>query len=175
MTQQILIKRSTTAAKVPLATDIASGELAINVPDGKLYLKQTVTGTDTIIEVGAVKSVAGRTGIVTLTSADVGLGNVNNTSDANKPLSSADVAALATKVTNPMTAVGDLIIGSTAGAPTRLAIGTTGQVLTVSGGTEVWSTPASAPVTSVFGRTGAVVLTQADVDTAALVLDGGTY
>ena len=43
---------------------------------------------------GAVDSVAGRTGVVTLTSTDVGLANVNNTSDANKPISTATQTAL---------------------------------------------------------------------------------
>ena len=47
---------------------------------------------------GAVASVAGRTGAVTLTSADVGLGNVNNTSDAAKPISTATQTALDGKV-----------------------------------------------------------------------------
>ncbi len=42
----------------------------------------------------AVLSVAGRTGAVTLTAADVGLGNVNNTSDANKPVSTAQQTAM---------------------------------------------------------------------------------
>lgn len=42
---------------------------------------------------GAVSSVAGRTGAVVLASADVGLGNVTNTSDANKPVSTAQAAA----------------------------------------------------------------------------------
>ena len=43
---------------------------------------------------GAVDSVAGKTGVVTLTAADVGLGNVTNTSDANKPVSTATQTAL---------------------------------------------------------------------------------
>ena len=42
---------------------------------------------------GAVTSVAGRTGAVVLTKADVGLANVDNTSDANKPVSTAQAAA----------------------------------------------------------------------------------
>lgn len=42
----------------------------------------------------AVLSVAGRTGAVTLTSADVGLGNVNNTADSAKPVSTAQQAAI---------------------------------------------------------------------------------
>lgn len=41
-----------------------------------------------------VQSVAGKTGNVTLTKADVGLGNVDNTSDANKPVSTPTQAAL---------------------------------------------------------------------------------
>lgn len=47
----------------------------------------------------AVASVNGKTGVVTLTKADVGLGNVDNTSDANKPVSTAQQTALNAKVT----------------------------------------------------------------------------
>jgi hypothetical protein len=43
--------------------------------------------------------------------------------------------------TNPMSAVGDLIVGGTAGAATRFPIGAAGQVLTVSGGTVSWAAP----------------------------------
>jgi len=39
---------------------------------------------------------------------------------------------------NPMTSVGDLIIGGTAGLPGRLGIGTNGYVLTVAAGVPVW-------------------------------------
>ncbi|MFA6803643.1 MAG: hypothetical protein WCR24_04020 [Candidatus Methanomethylophilaceae archaeon] len=47
-------------------------------------------------EGGTVYSVNGRTGIVTLSSSDVGLGNCDNTSDADKPISIAQAAANAT-------------------------------------------------------------------------------
>ena len=43
---------------------------------------------------GAVDSVAGKTGVVTLVKGDVGLGNVDNTSDANKPVSTAQQTSL---------------------------------------------------------------------------------
>jgi hypothetical protein len=46
-------------------------------------------------------------------------------------------------MTNPMTAVGDVIKGGTAGAPQRLAIGSNGQVLTVAAGAPAWQTPAA--------------------------------
>lgn len=49
---------------------------------------------DTALQSAPVTSVAGKTGAVTLVKADVGLGNVDNTSDANKPVSTAQQAAL---------------------------------------------------------------------------------
>lgn len=48
-----------------------------------------------------VVSVAGKTGVVTLVKGDVGLGNVDNTSDANKPVSTAQQTALDAKAFNP--------------------------------------------------------------------------
>lgn len=61
------------------------------------YGKKTVTEmTETVrdIHTGAVDSVNGRTGDVVLTKADVELTNVDNTSDADKPISTATQAAL---------------------------------------------------------------------------------
>lgn len=43
---------------------------------------------------GAVDSVNGQTGVVVITKSDVGLSNVDNTSDANKPVSTATQTAL---------------------------------------------------------------------------------
>jgi hypothetical protein len=45
-----------------------------------------------------VTSVSGKTGDVTLVKGDVGLGNVDNTADVDKPVSTATSTALATKV-----------------------------------------------------------------------------
>lgn len=81
MPNSILIKRSSVAAKAPVATDLQLGELAINTTDGKLFLKKN-NGTDSIVEVGAVTSVASRTGAVILTGTDVGLALVENKSSA---------------------------------------------------------------------------------------------
>lgn len=51
---------------------------------------------------------------------------------------------------SPMTTAGDLTYENSTPAPARLAIGTTGQVLTVSGGLPVWASPATGgTVTSV--------------------------
>ncbi|MEO5362801.1 MAG: discoidin domain-containing protein [Magnetococcus sp. DMHC-8] len=57
-------------------------------------------------------------------------------------VTSAIQTQLAGKMTNPMTTAGDLLYGSTAGAPTRLANGSAGQLLQSQGGTSppVWAT-----------------------------------
>jgi hypothetical protein len=47
------------------------------------------------------------------------------------------------KMANPMTTAGDLIVGGTAGAPTRLGGGSEGQVLTRVGGTPAWANSAA--------------------------------
>ena len=47
-----------------------------------------------------------------------------------------------TGMVNPMTTTGDTIYSSSGSTPARLGIGSTGQVLTVSGGLPVWASPA---------------------------------
>lgn len=65
-----------------------------------------------------VQSVAGKTGSVTLDKSDVSLGNVDNTSDADKPISTATQTALNAKQatlvsgTNIKTINGDSLLGS---------------------------------------------------------------
>jgi hypothetical protein len=49
-------------------------------------------------QVNTVTSVAGRTGAVTLTKTDIGLDNIDNTSDDDKPISTATQTALDSKV-----------------------------------------------------------------------------
>ena len=58
-----------------------------------------------------------------------------------------DLAAAAVPLST-VTTSGDLIYGTGASTVTRRAIGTTGQVLTVSGGVPTWATPASGSMTS---------------------------
>ena len=50
-----------------------------------------------LTDLAPVSSVAGKTGAVSLVKADVGLGNVDNTSDADKPVSTATQTALDAK------------------------------------------------------------------------------
>lgn len=64
-------------------------------------------------------------------------------------VTSAIQTQLGTKLTNPMTTGGDVIYGGASGAPTRLANGSSGQVLTSAGTTvaPTWSTPAPSSLT----------------------------
>lgn len=54
-----------------------------------------------------------------------------------------DFAWASAGMTNPMTTTGDIIYSSSGSTPARLGIGTTGQVLNVTGGVPAWTTPAS--------------------------------
>jgi hypothetical protein len=60
-----------------------------------------------------------------------------------------------TKALNPSTTLGDIEYRSaTANTNTRLAVGTTGQVLTVAAGVPSWATPTVGDITAVFAGTG---------------------
>jgi hypothetical protein len=52
-----------------------------------------------------------------------------------------------TGMVNPMTTTGDTIYSSSGSTPARLGIGSTGQVLTVSGGLPSWANPSSGGMT----------------------------
>ncbi len=57
------------------------------------------------------------------------------------------VTPAAAGMTNPMTTTGDTIYSSSGSTPARLGIGSSGQVLTVSGGVPSWATPSSGGMT----------------------------
>lgn len=50
----IKLRRSATAGAVPLASNLDLGELALNTYDGKLYMKKSVSGTDTVVQIGGI-------------------------------------------------------------------------------------------------------------------------
>ena len=49
----IRLRRSATAGAIPTTSALNLGELAINTYDGKLYLKKNVSGSESIVEIGA--------------------------------------------------------------------------------------------------------------------------
>ena len=79
-------------------------------------------------------------------------------------------ASAAFDALSPMTTVGDMIYEGTGPAATRLAIGTSGQILTVSGGIPSWqNAPASGVTTISFGSTG---LTPSTATSGAVTVAG---
>ena len=49
----LLLKRSAVAGRAPVLADLVLGELAVNVTDGKLYLKKSASGVESIVDVTA--------------------------------------------------------------------------------------------------------------------------
>jgi hypothetical protein len=159
----------------------------------------TTDGTLTAVPGSSgVTSVNGRTGSVSLSKSDVGLGSVDNTLDANKPVSTLQAAAdaavqayaiqrtnhIGTQVASTISdfavevaKIGNVIsVNGQTGAVTIATGGTGGSSYTlpnatttsaggvvVGSGLSVNSGTLSANVTSVAGRTGAVVIASSDV------------
>ena len=85
-----------------------------------------------------------------ITSTMVGLGSVDNTSDADKPVSTATQTALDLKVDESLfDAKGDLLVGSADNVPAKLTVGTNGYLLTANSeatnGVEWAAAPVSLP------------------------------
>lgn len=103
---------SVSSQAAQLALTAQEGDVAIRTDLNQTYIHNSgsagtmadwsllATPTDT------VTSVNGQTGIVTLTKSDVGLANVDNTSDANKPISTATQTALNAKTAKYSATVG---------------------------------------------------------------------
>ena len=94
----IILKNNQNTGTVPAAEELVLGEVAINTADGILYSKKN---DGSVAEIGTgsslVRSVAGRMGDVVLTKNDVGLNNIDNTSDLEKPISNNVQTILNTK------------------------------------------------------------------------------
>jgi precorrin isomerase len=87
---------NTVSLKAPLVSPIFSGIPTAPTPVSGTNTTQIAT-TEFVKSAVTVTSVSGRTGSITLTKSDVGLSNVDNTSDLNKPVSTAQNSAIALK------------------------------------------------------------------------------
>jgi hypothetical protein len=47
----VKFKRSAVSGKVPATADLALGEIALNTYDGRIYLKKSVTGVESIVAI----------------------------------------------------------------------------------------------------------------------------
>lgn len=83
MANTIRLKSSSVAGKIPTTTDLSLRELAVNVYDGKLFLKKSTSGNETGSGVSIVEIGAGTGGGSGANQADYGLLTeaVNSTAD----------------------------------------------------------------------------------------------
>lgn len=108
------------------------------------------TGDYTAAQVGAVatSAVAAANGVASLNSstqvpiAQVPIGIPGGAASLDGT-GNVPVGQLGNALSNPMTTTGDVITAASGGVAQRLAVGSTGQVLTVSGGTPTWQNAAS--------------------------------
>jgi len=121
------------AVSPPADWDTLSNKPSTFPPSAHGHVAADVSDFSTAAAAAApVQSVAGRTGTVTLAKADVGLANVDNTSDTNKPISSATQTALdgkaASSHTHTASQVTDFSTAAAAAAPVQSVNGNTGTV-----------------------------------------------
>ena len=146
--------------------------LPVFVPSGNFNVAFTMymQGSGGSSTVGAVTSVAGKTGDVTLTKADVGLSNVANVlqySEQNKPpypVTSVNGQIGDVELTIP-TAYSLPVASSTTlgGVKPSTKTDAMTQDVGVDASGKLYTAPTKAPVQSVNGKIGAVSLTASDV------------
>lgn len=187
-TETAVIEGSNDAVTWHHIADVPAGEDLLSVHSHK-YLRML---NNTVVYVnrgiGAVATVNGKTGIVVLDQTDIGLDQVDNTSDLNKPISTSTQDALDLKadLVNgviptsqiPAIAITDFLGDTNTEAAMLALVGQKGDwcirtdlekvfIITGDDPTLLASWTAleypTSPVSSVNGKTGSVVLVKADV------------
>ena len=135
----IQLYASTTAATVPLNTNLVAGELAINTTDEKLYFKNTA-GT-----VKLLASTAGATGDVAGPASATDSALVAFDGTTGKLIKQAATVTVAQGGTSSTSlALNNVLLGNGTSALQVVAPGTSGNVLTSNGTTWTSATPAAS-------------------------------
>jgi hypothetical protein len=152
---------STTASAVPTAGNLADGELALNITDGKLYYKDG----------GTVKLLASNGGSSPVTSFQTSLGGLTPSTATTGVVTLAGTLNTSSGGTGLTSyTAGDLPYYATGTALSKLGIGSAGQILTSTGAAPQWSTLSGVAVTTFSaGTTG---LTPASATSGAITLAG---
>ena len=133
----IQLYRSTTALAVPLAANLAAGELAINITDGKLYYNDG----------GVVKLLASNATSAPVLSFQTSLGGLTPSTATAGVVTLAGTLNTSSGGTGLTTfTAGDLPYYATGTALSKLGIGTNGQLLTSSGTAPQWTSGSSIAV-----------------------------
>ena len=140
----ILIYASGTATNVPLAANLTSSasgaELALNYADGKLFYKDSG---------GVVQVLASKAGNVNVASFQTSLGGLTPSTATTGVVTLAGTLNTSSGGTGLSSyTAGDLSYYASGTALSKLAIGTSGQILTSSGTAPQWSTLSGVAVTT---------------------------
>jgi len=159
---ETLTNKTLTSPVINTPTGITKSDVGLaNVDNTTDANKPVSTATQTALDLKLASATAASTyapiasptftgTVAGITSTMVGLGNVDNTSDANKPVSTATQTALDLKVDESLfDAKGDLLVGSADNTPAKLSVGTNGYLLTANSsatnGVEWAAAPISLP------------------------------
>jgi len=153
-TGQVLIATTSGApswGSVPTTAAVTSFQTSLS------GLTPATATTGVVTLAGTLGAANGGTGATTLTGYVYGNGTSAMTASTTIPTSALTgtlgianggtgqtTAAAAFNALNPMTTTGDIIYEASASTAARLPIGTTGQILTVSGGIPAWATNAGS-------------------------------
>lgn len=118
---------STTASAVPLAANLVSGELAININDGKIYYKDNA---------GVVQLFGSKSDLTTISFGTTGL-TPNTATGGAVTVAGTLVAANGGTGFASYTA-GDMLYASGSTAISKLSIGTNGYILQSNGSAPTW-------------------------------------
>jgi hypothetical protein len=153
----IQLYSSNTATNVPLAANLGTGELAINITDGKLFYKDNANAIQ-VIGWKTTPTSAGGTGITSYAAGDIvyyasgtalsklaiGTTDYVMTSSGSAPKWSSALGITVGTATNIAGGVaGSIPYQTGAGATSLLAIGASGRYLSSSGSVPQWSAPAA--------------------------------
>ena len=156
----IQLYSSTTASVVPLAANLAQGELAINITDGKLYYKDNA-GVVQVIATKGAGTIGGSTTQIQYNNAGALAGNAAMTFN-----SGTNTTTLTTlNLTNALGATyggtaqsayaqGDVLYASASNTLSKLGIGTVNYILTSTGSVPQWVAPTSITVNTATNLAG---------------------
>ena len=149
MSSTIKLRRSDQAGNVPLVGNLATGEVALNTADGKLFFKKTVGGVDSIV---AIQQVNAGIGVDIDTAGNINIGQ--------------DVSTTASTTFGNLTVTNNLKISTI--TDSLNSIGSNYQVLTSTGSGLRWRTQsggggAGLTVRNTLGANGTVSTEVTDV------------
>ena len=172
---------STTASAAPTSGNLASGELAINITDGKLYYKDN-GGVVQVLATKGAGTIGGSTTQIQYNNAGALAGNAAMTFN-----SGTNTTTLTTlNLTNALGATyggtaqsaytqGDVLYASATNTLSKLGIGTVNYILTSTGSVPQWVAPSSVTVqtaNNLAGGAGGSVPYQSAADTTTFLAIG---